>query len=369
MKAITAVCPALRPVPASPLTAVNLEHLWAIFRDLRELRSLHGLGAGPLQSLQAMISFLRDGRPPIVFASNRSLALRAGGIDERTLRRHAARLAAAGLIARQDSPNGKRYKIADPESHDEEIFGFTLEPLIRQGEMIAEAAREQRAMESRRLFLRKKLLRLLTELEAALPDFVLGLRKLMRRKLDVASYESAIAEAEAAVVAQSAELTSEPPELPETSNLPASDGHPVRHLSMSEKKDMDSDMPRDMKEEPVDHESCNNLETDILRTAVASCSEAMSFATEPVRSGRDLEALARDLAPMMGIDRACYEAACQRQPWPKVALTVMTILQMGSRIRNMPAYFRSVLLGRRAESFDVLAVLRRLPRAAPQPAC
>lgn len=369
MKPITAVCPALRPVPAPTLTAVNLEHLWAIFRDLRELRSRHGIGAGPLQTLQAMISFLRDGRPPIVFASNRSLALRAGGIDERTLRRHAARLSGAGLIARHDSPNGKRYKVADPGSPDEEIYGFSLEPLIRQGQMIAEAAREQRAMESRRLFLRKKLLRILAQLEASLPDFVATFRRLMRRKLDVNSYETAIAEAQAAAEALARETTIELPVTSETTLSPANDGHSVRHLSMSEKKDMDLNPRRDMEDDHRARESNPELETDILRTAVVTCTEAMSFTTEPVRSGRDLDALARDLAPMMGIDRACYEAACQRQPWPKVALTVMTILQMGSLVRNMPAYFRSVLLGRRAESFDVLAVLRRLPRGAPQPTC
>jgi replication initiation protein RepC len=92
----------------------------------------------------------------IVFPSNRELSLRAQGLCERSLARHLATLADAGLIIRCDSPNGKRYARKGRDGAIETAFGFDLTPLVLRApefEDAADAARreaaETRAMRER----------------------------------------------------------------------------------------------------------------------------------------------------------------------------------------------------------------------------
>ena len=56
--------------------------IWTIFRALRDARSVFGLRPGHIQTLQAMLSFLKPGHGETVFASNYSICQRVGGIDD-----------------------------------------------------------------------------------------------------------------------------------------------------------------------------------------------------------------------------------------------------------------------------------------------
>ena len=108
---------------------------WALFYDLRTARSQFGQTDRSLAVLFALLRFLpdrtlQDGKPLVVFPSNASLSDRACGTAESTLRRHLATLVQAGLISRQDSPNGKSF--ARQGADGPQAFGFDLRPLLLQ---------------------------------------------------------------------------------------------------------------------------------------------------------------------------------------------------------------------------------------------
>jgi replication initiation protein RepC len=86
---------------------------WRVYRDACESRQRLGVTDRALAVLSALLSFypeqeLSSERALVVFPSNAQLSLRANGITGTTLRRHLASLVEAGLIIRNDSPNGKR---------------------------------------------------------------------------------------------------------------------------------------------------------------------------------------------------------------------------------------------------------------------
>jgi DNA-binding transcriptional ArsR family regulator len=99
-----------------------------------------------------------DSRDPsiVVFPSNGELSIRANGVPELTLRRHLARLVALGLIARRESPNGKRFARRGGEG-ETTAFGFDLAPFIASKDRIEAAAAEIRAHATRLRMLREKI--------------------------------------------------------------------------------------------------------------------------------------------------------------------------------------------------------------------
>src|SRR5690606_14451115 len=87
---------------------------WKVYRSACEARALLGLRDRALAVLNALLTFypeqeLREESNLVVFPSNAQLAIRANGIAGTTLRENLALLVEAGLIQRNDSPNGKRY--------------------------------------------------------------------------------------------------------------------------------------------------------------------------------------------------------------------------------------------------------------------
>lgn len=359
MNHIKAAFPAGRPVPASGLIAVNRDHLWDTFHKLKEARKHFRLSSGAIHTLCALLSFLKDGGQPIVFASNRSIQKRAVLDEDRTLRRHIASLIEAGFLTRQDSSNLKRYKTTDPVTGEAQAFGFDVSPFLARSNEITRAAEEIEAANKRCKHLRKTLLALLAILQVDHASFVEAFRKELRRKMTVADYLAAIDRVEGMLpkiaatlgVRDVAPAAGELPEVNDEDPTERSgcDGQNVRHQSKSEKDNLD--LNREPKK--IDDEQ-------LMQMAVETCREGMAFATEPIRTLGDMERLAYQLAPMMGIDRTCYNQACAEQPSQRVALSTLLILQMGTRIRSVPAYFRSVMLGKRAASFNPLDLLLRL---------
>jgi replication initiation protein RepC len=154
-----------RPVSFAQLqarTSVQKEdrtaNRWTLFKQLCIAKSVFGVNDRCLAVLNALLSFYPDneiGRKHglVVFPSNRQLALRAHGMPESTLRRHLSVLIAAGLIARRDSPNGKRYSYKDRAGQVEEAFGFSFAPLLERAEEIEHAAEK---IQNDRLQLKRK---------------------------------------------------------------------------------------------------------------------------------------------------------------------------------------------------------------------
>ena len=123
---------------------------WSLFRELSAARIAFGLKDRTLLVLNALLSFLPgktlDGTAAlVVFPSNLSLSDRAHGMAESTLRRHLAVLVETGLIARHDSPNGKRYAHRTAQGDIARAFGFDLRPLLLRSAEIIRAAEDLRA--------------------------------------------------------------------------------------------------------------------------------------------------------------------------------------------------------------------------------
>ena len=128
---------------------------WKIYRDACDARSLMGLRDRALAVLNALLSFhpeveLKEDANLVVFPSNAQLSARANGIAGTTLRENLALLVQAGLIHRQDSPNGKRYARKGRDGAIETAYGFSLAPLLARSEELAQMA-QQVAEEHRHL--------------------------------------------------------------------------------------------------------------------------------------------------------------------------------------------------------------------------
>ena len=333
------------PAPGKVAPATETD-VWAIFRALRDSHSHFGLRPGHMQTLQALLSFLKTGHGETVFASNFEICRRIGGIDERTLRRHIDRFLVLGFITRHDSPNRKRYRVRSSDGHCIS-YGFSLTPLIERADELLAIAQE---VENRRrdcVFIRKQILTILAQLEESCPEntFVSEVRKTLRRKLSEVEYRALLAETE-----NEYELTSTAVDVPKATHLPANDGQNDRHLSKSEKEDKDLERRENAKKPEV-------------RTLTLVCREATAFSPKKLTTWNEVEHHAQTLAPMMGIHTTTFEKAKKAIGTQKASCAIFIMLQLGNRIRNFGAYFHSITLGKRVNQFDPILLLKRLANA------
>jgi replication initiation protein RepC len=103
------------------------------FVAVKRVGAYIGLKAGDMMLLDTLGAFTQaqdweEGQRPIVWASNAYL-MEQTGFSLSALKRHARRLAEAGVISFQDSPNGKRWGRRDAEGRIVEAYGFDLSPL------------------------------------------------------------------------------------------------------------------------------------------------------------------------------------------------------------------------------------------------
>ncbi|MDS9470169.1 plasmid replication protein RepC, partial [Paracoccus sp. MBLB3053] len=145
--------PFMRPISYGRMQGQNTNSLttkpfrpqnkWELFRELSKAKAAFDLSERDLTVLQGLISYfphdeLADGSEMVVFPSNKSICERLNGMADSTMRRHLANLVSAGIIARRDSPNGKRYCRNDKKSRV--AFGFDLSPLLHRSVEIRQAA-------------------------------------------------------------------------------------------------------------------------------------------------------------------------------------------------------------------------------------
>jgi len=333
-----------------PIFAAETD-IWTIFRALRDARSVFGLRPGHIQTLQAMLSFLKPGHGETVFASNNSICQRVGGIDERTLRRHINRFVELGFIKRNDSSNRKRYRVRSSGGQCIS-YGLSLAPLLQRASELIAIAHEIENNRRDRIFVRKQILTKLAHLEEHDPGntFINHARKALRRKLSLPEYHALLADTD-----RECQSLHTPDDPPETVELPANDGQTVRHQSKSEeeKKDLDSNIGNEA------------LKPDLLTSV---CDQATSFSTERLRNWLDIENHARTLAPMIGIHPDTFEKAKNAVGAQKASCAIFIMLQLGKRIRDFGAYFHSITLGQRQDQFDPMALIKRLSKTAMQTA-
>ena len=337
---------------------------WALFNDLRTARAHFGQTDRSLAVLYALLSFLpdrmlQDDKPLVVFPSNASLSDRAHGMAESTLRRHLATLVQAGLIWRQDSPNGKRF--ARQGADGPQAFGFDLRPLLVQAvdisgvaAMVSQAAstlRRQREVLVLRLRDAAKLLAYGVEvgLPGDWPGFAarLGpLRGLLRRQIDAATLGIALAEADD-ILRNLAMLHDLP-----ASEMNATAAHSGRHYHNSNKDSSES--------EPCP-EQAGRAELAVpkppvpvlpLQLIAKACPDILPYAQRGLSTWHDLVATAATLRGIMGISADAWDEAQIAMGPETAAITVSAILQRFDRITNPGGYLRSLSARARGGTFS-----------------
>ncbi|KEO59992.1 plasmid replication protein RepC [Thioclava indica] len=333
--------------------AVPERHI--VIEIIRKAAPLLSLKPPVIATLEAMLSCLAPKRTHhTVFASNATLSFRRSGISERSIRRHVATLQEIGLLVRHDSPNKKRYTRHNANEGKSLRFGFDLSPLFERlhelSDLAATAAKQQEQINYLRCKLRAAINIALTQ-DPENEDALLGL-KLLRRKLSLEQLETLLEThqtppAEAAADHNVSNKNS--------TDLSANDGQFVRHHHKSNKELNDK---KETSSEPSSPHPAN--ETLNLAELIAACPQAMEFSLRNIETPADVIAHGRSLAPMIGIDRANYQAAEHSIGPYHAAISVWIMTQFHERIQQVGAYFRSVTSGRNSANFDPVRLIKRM---------
>lgn len=309
------------PCPAVPATSQVMAVMRLCAPDL-------GLSPQVLRTLEVLLGCLAPRRNHhVVFASNGTLVSRAGGLSERSIRRHIAQLIAADLAERCDSANGKRYSKHDPLAGLTLRFGLNFAKLFARLDALAALAAENQRREQRLRYLHCKLRAACQKLLKTDPDNQLAraTRNIARRKLSAAEYEAALA---GLPVLAEAKETPAP-----TEDLTAAGGQNDRHQSSFSKEHI---------EEGSEAE---------LSALLDHCSEAQSFAGTRVETADGMIQHAEKLAPMIGISGDLWGRAAEHHRRLDLAALVWMMLQNLDRILKPAAYFRAVTIGKQAGRF------------------
>ncbi|WP_292312103.1 plasmid replication protein RepC, partial [Marivivens sp.] len=189
--------------------ALPTANKWELFRELCTARKAFGLSDRDLTVLNALLTFHRGedlsaSEQLIVFPSNETLSSRAHGMPESTLRRHIAALVEAGIILRNDSPNGKRYAVKS-RTGVLRAYGFDLRPLLVRADEIIETATKIREEDAQKKELRDTVVILKRDADKLISfgmedhadqrwtkprEALIELGKMLRRKLDISTLTS-----------------------------------------------------------------------------------------------------------------------------------------------------------------------------------
>jgi replication initiation protein RepC len=321
---------------------------------LRCAASALDLSPSVVATVDALLSCLPPKRDhDIVFASNATLIMRRNGISDRSLRRHLADLVSAGLLVRIDSPNGKRYSKRDPQFGSVIRFGLDLAPLFTAFERLKALAQEK-AIEAQRIdYLRTKLRLVIRAMTYDQPECSLvaeaGLA--LRRKLTSDDLENWLR-----LLSKTSDADSIARYEPTAADnmMSASNGQNVRHQQKSEKELYDRSKLQPTTPAPRSGEHIT------LTDLAEACPQATGFLLEKLQSPWDVVTHAKRLAPMIGIDGSCYDAAEARHGPFGTALTIWGLLETLDRVHKPAAYFRSITSGKRSSTFDPFVLIARL---------
>ncbi len=358
---------------------------WKVFRSACEARETLGVTQPALSVLNALLSFypeteLSEEFGLVVFPSNSQLSVRAHGISGTTLRRHLGALVNAGLIIRNDSPNGKRYAHRDRTGAIEKAFGFSLAPMLARAEELATMAQAIAA--------ERKSFRVLKER--------LSLSRRDVRKLISAAMEEGAAGDWGAIEEQFVDLIQRIPRSPTRPQLAAiaeememlrdevvnvleiqlisakqdaNDDQIGRHIQNSKSESITESEPRfDKKQDETPDQPRKVVAEPIkafpLSMVLRSCPDIGDYGPGgAIGNWREFMAAAVLVRSMLGISPSAYQDACDIMGQEGAAVAIACILQRGGHINSPGGYLRD--LTRRAEKgeFSLGPVLMALIRA------
>ncbi|MFK4822082.1 plasmid replication protein RepC [Ochrobactrum quorumnocens] len=347
---------------------------WQLHRWLCEGKNIIGISDRSLAVLSALLSFypentLVETGALVVFPSNKQLALRAHGMADATLRRHLAALVEAGIITRQDSPNGKRYARRSKSGELKVAFGFSLAPLLARA-VEFEAAAEQ--VKSEKIALRE------------IREQLTLLRRDISKLLDYAIEASLVGPWDELKVEFRAVVDSIPrrAEMLELTTLVAKlheiRGSVDKALNSNEKvqnlSDNESQNERQLNESKPDSHFDRNvansdtvaikiktdcaIETGIsLDMVLRACPEISAYASGPISQWEHLMATAEKVRSFIGIDTKLYEMALKMLGRQNTAITIAYLLQRYNDIRSVSGYLRILTEKAAEDAFSVKALM------------
>jgi len=358
---------------------------WKIYRDACDARTRLGLRDRALAVLNALLSFhpeveLKEGGNLIVFPSNAQLSTRANGIAGTTLRENLALLVQAGLIHRQDSPNGKRYARKGRDGVIETAYGFNLAPLLARAEELAQMAQEV-AEERRRLKIvrerititRRNIRKLISAAmeEGAAGDwgmvethYLAAVARLRTAKtlpdLTDCLDEMALLEAEVANLLE-AQLISE-----------KSDGNDAecrQHKQNSKPDSIHELEPSSEPEQGAPPVSTNRRRHEPLKAfplgmVLRACPDIAMYGPDgAVSNWRDLMTAAVVVRSMLGVSPSAYQEACEVMGPENAAVAIACILERAGHISSPGGYLRDLTRKAARGEFSLGPMLMALLRA------
>jgi replication initiation protein RepC len=349
----------------------KIVHKWKVFRTICTARPRLDVSERALGVLNALISFypettLTGEDDLIVFPSNALLALRAHGMDLRTLRRQLAALVDAGLIIRRDSPNGKRYARKGRGGGIAQAYGFDLSPLVARAEEFERIAEEIEA-EARAIQLAKERITLCRrdiakmiaagieagvgtrregqgpaswqEIHSAFRALVEGLpRVALRQQIEeTADALSQLADDVQSLLERHAE----------TLKMSANGGQNDRH-KQSSNPDSPIELEPGLREggaerpEPSPQKPAATERAFPLGMVMNACPDLADYSKGGIANWRDFLATAATVRPMLGISPSAWEEARATMGEVEASVVVACLLQRSSTIQSPGGYLRKL---------------------------
>lgn len=259
------------------------------------------------------------------------------------MRRHLARLVSLNLIARRDSPNGKRYQ----RNYGGEVvaYGFDLSPLFhRLGEIRSHADSARRtqseiaALREEIALQRRDLVALLNPAESC--EALSELCRVLRRRLSCEDLKAISARLKQLIITHTPIQVTE-----ETSSLSNSDAQSEQQyhntiINLSESVAESIDNPAT----PIS--DLRNTEDDnpSLEMVLSTCGKLQEFTSAPIQTWSNLLRAIEIIYPMMGIGPSTWHSAKTHLGATNAAAIVAAILERFEKIRSPNAYLNSLVM-------------------------
>ena len=328
-----------------------------------------GLRDRALAVLNALLSFypeqeLSEESNLVVFPSNAQLAIRANGIAGTTLRENLALLVQAGLIQRNDSPNGKRYARKGNDGGIETAYGFSLAPLLSRAEelailahQVAEESRRLRVIKERITITRRDIRKLIT---AAVEEGASGNWQAVEDALVTTIARIKTAKTTTALEACLDELTllsEEAINMLEIQLIPqksdANDSEIRQHIQNSNTESLNELEPRSRNEQgemvgAIPRPSAEPIKAFPLGMVLRACPQIADYAPGgSISHWRELMTAAVVVRSMLGVSPSAYQHACEAMGPENAAVAMACVLERAGHINSPGGYLRD--LTRRAE--------------------
>ncbi|MQX81471.1 plasmid replication protein RepC [Sinorhizobium medicae] len=355
---------------------------WKIYRDACDARTLLGLRDRALAVLNALLSFypetdLNEKENLVVFPSNAQLIARANGIAGTTLRENLALLVNAGLIIRNDSPNGKRYVRRAKDGAVETAYGFNLAPLLARAEelallaqKVAAEARRLKVVKERTTIARRDLRKLIT---AAIEEGADGDWRAIE-----ATYIASVAKLKGAKSTDTFEAI-----LDELTLLREGVVNILECHVISSKTDTNADEIRQHIQnsntefinelEPASEEEQGKVTADNstrhaeplkafpIGLVMRACPEIAAYAPGgEVRGWRDLMSAAVVVRSSLGVSASAYQDACEAMGPENAAVAIAAILERAGHINSAGGYLRDLTSRTKRGEFSLGPMLMAL---------